>query len=297
MVEHLVYSFVIDEHPKFSYQAWHLARSLIKHCGAKPADINVQVTPYVHPEIRRIFFREGYNVRDIQGLGDGQFCNKIAQLPNLLDLACDRIILLDTDMIAVGDIRPLLHGNRVQAKVVDLSNPSLDALKEIFTASGGVNPEVMMVDATDEQTIVGNANGGFYAVPQELASQFSREWRRWMEWLLRNDEVLRREGKLNHIDQISAALAFQRSKVPYAPAPSNVNYYIHFHGQHRYFDENEPICLLHYHSVTMNLLGQIEPQVKLTGLEASAVAAANQQIREGFQSALFQNFRYGTRVR
>ena len=34
-----IFSFVVDTDPKFAYQGYHLARSLIEHCGGDAADI------------------------------------------------------------------------------------------------------------------------------------------------------------------------------------------------------------------------------------------------------------------
>jgi hypothetical protein len=33
----VIFSFVVDSNPKFAYQGYHLARSLIEHCGNEPA--------------------------------------------------------------------------------------------------------------------------------------------------------------------------------------------------------------------------------------------------------------------
>ncbi len=138
----------------------------------------------------------------------------------------------------------------------------------------------------------GNANGGFYAIPRALVMQFSAEWRRWALWLLANDEPLRREGRLANVDQVSAALAFHISGIPWLAAPSNVNYFVHFAGKHRYLDRSLPIALIHYHDVSMNVVGLIEPPPTLNAAEAAAIAQANRQITQGFNNVLFWNFRY-----
>ncbi len=292
MVERIIYSFVVDEHPKFAYQAWHLARSLIRHCAADPSDITIQVTPGVPSAIAQIFRSEGYAVRSLEPFGDGKWCNKIGQLPNLLDEACDRIVLLDTDMIAVADIRPFLHGTSVQAKVVDCANPSLAALRDVMSGRSSQSFALMPTDATGEPTLVGNANGGFYAVPRQQAGSFHAAWRKWALWLLDHGEPLRRENKMNHVDQVSAAMAFQISAVPFLPAPSNVNYFLHLRADHRYYDPNCPIALLHYHDSTMNAAGQLEPAVALAPIALAAVDVANRQIRDDCQTTLLANYQH-----
>ncbi len=289
----IVYSSVVDGHPKFAYQAWHLARSLRLHCAAHPGDIAIQVTPTVPQAVRDAFRAEGYTVRNLEPFGDRKWCNKIAQIPGLLDEDCDRIVLLDTDMIAVGDIRPFLHGAAVQAKVVDQANPPLVILQEIMTSASGEMGPLMRADASPDLTMVGNANGGLYAIPQPLAAAFQAAWRDWAIWLLAHAEPLARTGYAAHIDQVSAALAFRLSGIPFVPLASNVNYFLHFHGEHHYFDRRRPIALLHYHDTAMDAEGRLMSPPWLTDLEAEAVRAANQQMRTFDQAQLRAAYHQG----
>ena len=209
-------------------------------------------------------------------------------------MSFDRIVLLDTDTIAVGDLRPFLGGDAVQGKIVDLPIPSLAALNELYDAAGGrLAPELVVADAASELTFLGNANGGFYAIPRALAVDFANEWQRWVQWLLINDRLLRKEGRLNHVDQIAVAFAVQISKIPFDLAPSNVNYFIHFEGRHSYFDPRCPIALIRYHN-TMNVLGLLEPPYRPNQIEREAITRANRQISESFDNMLFWDYRYAT---
>ncbi len=291
MTERVVYSFIVDQPAPFAHQAWSLAHSLILHCGAAPRDIALQLTPEVPAEIAAVFAAEGYRVHRISRFGDGKWCNKIMQAPNLFDEDCDRIVLLDTDMIAVGDLRPFLQGDRVQAKVVDCANPRLETLLELTASLGRDTPPQMRTDATNEPTIVGNANGGFYAIPRALVRPFHEAWRRWALWLFDHGAPLVRDGMTQHIDQVSAALAFCISGVPFSPAPSNVNYFLHFRADHSHFDPEQPISLLHYHQTAMNAAGELEPPMPLTPVEAAAVGVANRAIRERAQAEFLDRFR------
>lgn len=287
------YSFVVDENPVFAYQGWHLAKSLRHHCAARTEEIHVQFTQSVTPEVIGLFDAEGYRTHRIPPFGDAKWCNKLSQLPNLFAEDCEYFVLLDTDMIAVADLRSFIVGEAVQGKIVDWPNPSLDALHELYARAGGMRePRLIAAEAEDVQTFFGNANGGFYAVPSPLAQRFSEAWRRWAEWLLANDEPLQREGKSGHIDQIGAAFAVQLSDVPFANAPSNINYFIHLPGAHRYLERDRPIALLHYHTASMNVLGLIEPPIPLDETETAAVAEANRLISSDFQNALFWSYRY-----
>jgi hypothetical protein len=182
----------------------------------------------------------------------------------------------------------------VQAKIVDGPNPALATLAEIFSQAGGRMPATVPTDAGNAATCLGNANGGFYAIPRALAAPFSSAWRKWAQFLLDHDEPLRRAGKTNHVDQVSAALAFNLSAIPFAPAPSNVNYFVHYQAARHYFDASRPIGIIHYHDSTVSMDGTIAPAIPLSPAERAAVAAANRQIRDGFDNALFWDFRYAT---
>lgn len=282
-----IFSFIVDDDPSFAYQGWHLAQSLIKHHGGEFEAIHVHFTPTVKPENKLIFADLGCRVHEIEPFGDGKYCNKIAQLENLKPCEFDRAVLLDTDMIAVADFRDMLATDAIQAKIVDLANPSISVLKEIATAAGMRTwPPQLSTDGRDGVTSLGNCNGGFYAVPRMLFDRLAAEWRHWALWLLDHNEPLRNEGKEAHIDQVSLWLSIHMAGLPFTPAPSNLNYYIHFTGPHFYFASARPIALLHYHTATLGGLGLIEPKTQLTEIERQAVACANAQIRRGLDEAL-----------
>jgi len=288
--EKLIYSFVIDAAPDFLFQGFSLARSLVRQCGAAPADINVQLTPAVPEKVRALFSAEGYRTHDLEPFGDHKYCNKLSQIPNLLDQEHDRLILLDTDMIAVGNPRPFLSGSAVQAKVVDLPNPPLETLLEIFAAAGGRPSSFMRVDALPVETVTGNANGGFYAVPKSLAAPFSTAWRQWVLWLLDNDSILRRAGYLANTDQIGAALAFHFSGIDFTPAPSNLNFFLHLDASHGYHDQKKSLVFLHYHNACMNADGFIVPKTDLSHTLKKTVADANRQIADDLNALLEKGF-------
>lgn len=287
------FSFVIDTGPSMAYQGYHLAHSLLSHCTPEPASIHVQFTPEVSPRVRSVFASLGCTVHEIARFGDGRYCNKIAQLENLRGIECDLLVLLDTDMILVADLRPFLVAGALQSKVVDWPNPSLEALEKVARRAGmRTLPDKIWVDSRMGKTYVGNSNGGFYAIPRALIGQVSEAWKKWAKWLLENDEPLRHEGKLMHIDQVAMWLAIHTAGIPYVPAPSNVNYYLHLRGRHCYCDRTGPIAVLHYHDTSLNVLGQIEPRVRLTRREANSVRRANAQIESHFDNRVFWDLRY-----
>lgn len=290
----VIFSFIVDDDPTFVYAGWHLARSLIQHCGGQPSAIVVQCTPEV-PEDRRAIFRDlGCRVLSIDRFGDGRYCNKLNQLEGLKAFDFDKVVLLDTDMIAVSDLRPYLDGASILAKIVDAPNPPIAALREIAILSGLRQlPALAETDTGEGETYVGNCNGGFYSAPKALVEKLSIGWRYWALWLLNNIEPLERLGQSSHVDQVSFLLAVHHLGLPLTLAPSNVNYYTHQAGAHQYFDPNRPLALLHYHTPRLDVLGRIVAQPDANPIGREAVERANEQIGQGFDNRVFWELRYG----
>jgi hypothetical protein len=287
-----VFSFVVDAAPVFSYEGWHLARSLIEHCGGNPAAVHVQCTPEVSERQRRLFRELGCTVHEVARFGDGRYCNKLNQLESVASVDFDRIVLLDTDTIALADLRPFLRHDAILGKIVDFARPSLAVLDEIAAAAGmKQRPAICKTDADGEDTYLGNCNGGFYCVPKAFCEQLSRDWRRWALWLLDNIEPLQRAGRENNVDQVSFWLAVHRADLPFAAAPANLNYFIHLDGAHFYFDETRDIALLHYHKC-LNMLGLLQARDGLEPRAEAAIARANRQIGKGFDNRVFWDLRY-----
>jgi hypothetical protein len=82
-------------------------RCLIQHCGDKPTAVHIQFTPEVAESARQPFAELGCTLHEVARFGDGRYCNKVGQIENLsgYDFRC--AVLLDTDMIAVGDLRSI----------------------------------------------------------------------------------------------------------------------------------------------------------------------------------------------
>jgi hypothetical protein len=288
-----IFSFIIDDDPAFVYEGWHLARSLIEYCGRDPSAIVVQCTPEVSEDVRVIFRGLGCRVQQIARFGDGRHCNKLGQLDNLDAFEFDCAVLLDTDTIALSDIRPFLNDTAIGGKIVDAENPPLHTLEEIAAASGlqGL-PPVCKTDTGTAKTFIANCNGGFYSVPKAFCERLSTEWRRWALWLLDNVEPLERVGKKQHVDQVSFWLAVQHAGLPFVIAPSNINYYVHLADGPSYFDNSRPVALLHYHVSSLDVLGLIRPRIDPNPTGEAAVAAANRLIGGGFDNRVFWEMRY-----
>lgn len=288
-----IYSFVLDFQSYFFYQGWLLARSLEEKCGAAPSDIHIHFTAESNLELLNKFSKAGYQLHPLERFGDGKYCNKIAQISALAEQVHDIAVLLDTDMIAVSDLRPYFDSNHIRAKVVDCANPPIDTLREILTLSGISHvQEGCPTDSGDGLTLLGNCNGGLYIIPKSQLEVLGERWVHWATWLLNHSAPLRKVGKESHIDQVSFMLALHELNLPFRGLEANANFYVHFTGQHLYYDSHRPIALLHYHGTSLNVLGKIElPYVADESLH-KIITQANQQIGEYFDNQLFWSYRY-----
>lgn len=293
-IEDIGFSFIVDEDPRFAYQGWHLAHSIMDQLHALPSSIFVQFTREVDSQTIDAFRLLGCRTTKIERFGDGKYCNKLAQWNGeLRGSIFNQFIFLDTDTIFVGDCLDQLRSDVICAKVVDLANPPIDVFEEVMCAAGfSALPNACRVDASQEKTYFANSNGGLYSIPKQFADILFESWRRWSLWLLGNSEPLRRANKTGHIDQISFCIAVHETGLPFQFIPSNLNYFVHFVGQHYYYDSTKPISLLHYHNDSVNVVGLLDPAGAVTPAEKEAIGQANSQIARHFQNKLFWEMRY-----
>ena len=293
-IEDIGFSFIVDENPRFAYQGWHLAHSIIERLHAAPSSIFVQFTSEVDSQAVDVFKSLGCRTIKIDRFGDGQYCNKIAQWSDVLrESSFKQFIFLDTDTIFVQDLLHELRSDIICAKVVDLANPPIGVLEEIMRAAGfSALPQECRVDASEDITYLANSNGGLYSIPKQFVDCLFESWRRWSLWLLANPEPLRKVNKIGHIDQISFCMAIHDTGLPFELIPSNLNYFVHFAGPHSYYNSTKPISLLHYHNDSVNVVGLLDPPGAATSAEKEAVGQANSQIAKHFNNKLFWEMRY-----
>jgi hypothetical protein len=288
------FSFIVDEDPRFAYQGWHLAHSIIEQLHARPCSVFVQFTPGVDSQTIDLFRLLGCQTTQIERFGDGKACNKLAQWNNKLASSnLKQFIFLDTDTIFVRDCLDQLRSDAICAKVVDLANPPIEILQEVMRAAGfNVLPSACSVDASQDKTYFANSNGGLYNIPKRFADIIFESWRRWCLWLLDNPELLRIVNKLGHVDQVSFCIAVHETGLPFRFVPSNLNYFVHFAGPHYYYDSTKPISMLHYHNDSLNVVGLLDPPGAVTPAEKEAIGEANSQIGRHFENKLFWEMRY-----
>ena len=289
----LAVSFVIDGDPVFAYTGWNLAHSLKTHLAIEWRDIHVQFISDVACETVDAFQALGCSTHELSRFGDGKYCNKLAQWDNLRAVEADVFLFLDTDMICVANFAELIPSAAIGGKVVDLDNPRLPTLDTIFAQAGfSDRPPIIRAEARDAPTYRANCNGGFYSVPRQFADTLFDSWRRHALELLGNNGPLASAGKESHVDQVAFCMAVHETALPFENLPSNLNYFLHFQGEHTLLNAGLPLCLLHYHNASIDVLGLLAPAGAQNGREQAAVEEANRQIRNSFNTRFFWDLRY-----
>jgi len=281
------YSCVVDSSSVFYFQTWGLVNSLIKMAKIPPSHIFVHYTK----EADRIAIEEltnlDVNLIPIARFGDGKYCNKLIQLDTKEFEDADYVFLMDADMIVLGELFHLCNPNAISGKVVDLANPDLSILKNLFDLAGFKGyPIICNVDCGDGQTFQNNLNGGLYVVPRKFILPLRDRWKKWALWLLDNIHTLEKENKQNHVDQISFSLATFDLSIPVINVERKYNYPLHLPIE----KFGNPI-VLHYHR-NISKLGLIYTEGECDKEFHSAIQNANNLIGSFFNNKIFWSFRY-----
>ena len=241
-------SFVVDKLPAHYYQAELLLHSLEQNTSYTKETIVVQCLSRVDKEFLDYLTVNNYTFNIIEPYLDGKYCNKLQQLEYFIDKGIDGVILMDTDMFAMGDLSDIC-GKEIIAKRVDAPNPSLVTLQNIYKQASLATPSVVKSDwdMPNNETLENNFNGGFYYVPQHLISTMSKEWKKWGEWLYAQPELFEHKSQFIHVDQISFSLAVHANKLAYKLLSANYNFPIHSSLKIDSFEDTKEIKIIHYH--------------------------------------------------
>lgn len=160
----------------------------------------------------------------------------------------DFVVLTDVDIVFAGRAPLEDLGHAVCGKLVDLPNPRIDILRNIFTTAGLPFPEECEAHYWDERgervtfpTFIGNFNGGMYAIDAAVLSKLGDAWAKWSRWLIERIELV--EQWRHHLDQISFCMAVNALGLPQGVLDDAWNFPLHL-GADR--EGREPF-LLHHH--------------------------------------------------
>ena len=224
----IYYSCVVDAAPLFYWQTWGLVNSLLKLAKVSANQIYVHYTP----EVDRAFLSQvetlGVNLKAIARLGDGKYCNKIAQLQTKEFTSAKCVVLLDTDMVVLQELSAIYTTKAIKGKIDDLANPELSILQAIFHRAGfEQHPAIRSADYDGNPTFENNFNGGLYVIPGTIIEPLGKRWQHWANWLLANLEILTEVNKQAHVDQISFALATHELSLTVRDVGREYNYPLH----------------------------------------------------------------------
>lgn len=275
MSESIIFSCVLDNHPKFFQQVLLWVLSLTKYAGQSPSTLVVHIVEGCPHDWINVLDATGVHIRHIEPFDPrSPHSNKIQQLRTELLYQYDIAVLCDTDIVFCSNIQGLLHNDAVQARIVDVANPPLDIWKDIFnSAKFPADPAAVNAQFDETETYEFNFNGGFYVIPQRYLSTISIDWEKWAHWLIDRREILRQWSV--HVDQVAFGLAIYENNIPIKPLPEHINVPTHCPG---FFDTRkldvEP-AVLHYHSAV-----DASGNLKTTGATAvdKSVGIANSLI-------------------
>lgn len=286
------YSCVVDATAAFNYQCWAWIQSLLTKALISPEQIFIHYTPEVHPDFLEKLKPLKVNLRAIERLGDGKYCNKLRQLetPEFESAQC--VFLLDTDMLVFQPLTELYTANTICGKVEDRAQPALQDLKAIFKHAGfSIFPEICESDCEPLPTFQNNLNGGLYVIPGNLIATLKNHWKKWALWLL-DSGLLKPIHKAFCVEQVALSMASHDLGLPVKNIERKYNYPV--------VSDNLKLCgpltakpmVLHYHR-NLSEVGLIELDGESDEDLNASIEEGNQIFIENFDSSIFWNFRYG----
>jgi len=284
-----VYSCLVDNNPKFQYQAWIWVNSLIKNADIMPENIFMHCIKGTDNEFKNTCSRLGVNIHDVEPFGDGKYCNKLSQLFNLALHDADLIILMDTDTFIVENFENQLDTDKICAKPVDTHTPDTVTFEKLFLiAELQKKLDDTKSTTTCMPTYGANFNGGLYSIPAKFAGSLHSSWVKWVNWLLEytknSEETL---FPAIHIDQIGFCMAVHENNFPVRELDPAFNFPLHQTEQQV---TREPY-MLHYHWL-LDDVGLIE--YSANPILNDAILKANEAIKEIFNNSIYWNWRYET---
>lgn len=288
------YSCVVDDNPKFYYQGFIFVNSLINIAKVSGDRIFVHLTAK-NPQFENFLKEKGVNIKFIEPWGDKKYCNKLQQLETKELQNADFVWFCDADIAITEDLASLVKDNqdKVLAKIVDFSNPSIEKLKSIYDFFDIKYPKISTDTLSAEQTFEGNFNGGLYGIPSKYIASFGKAWKKYAKEMLESVKVKDiLEEKINHIDQIAFSLALKELKLDYKTLGYEYNCPAHIKNIDLLNTKlKNTVKVVHYHSNISNtgLLHQIA-----NNYLQEPIDRVNEIIKNNFNNSFFWSYRYET---
>jgi hypothetical protein len=244
------YACLLDVKPKFVYQLWVWVTTLLDEAGVPPSDLYVHVVRRGHgfePAVEAYLRERGVRYGYVEPYGNGHFQNRMRQLENPVLREREYAVLCDTDLAFLAPLDPWIGLGGVCAKEVDVPNPPLPQLEELFRRAGFDRfPATTRCTVDDGETFVSNCNGGVWILRTELFDELARRWPRWLQWTSWQRDLL--GVHIFHVMQIAFALTLWEMGEPVVPLPAVANFPTNAPPE-RYERQGEAPLVLHYHEM------------------------------------------------
>jgi SAM-dependent methyltransferase len=206
---------VVDDDPRLHLEALRWFATLTGLAGVDPSDLVVHAVGPTDSDALDLLRSKGVSIRGIELFDErSPHCNKIAGALSLAATAgAVPAVLSDADVVFCDDPRSVAVGpGAVALKPVDLPNPPLEVLRNVFAAASVPEPPTEALDFAKGETLQGNGNGGVYVVSAGTLGVLTERWASWARWLLD------RRGLLGEfpvfVDQVALALALADGGIP-----------------------------------------------------------------------------------
>lgn len=178
------------------------------------------------------------------------YANKLRMLEFVEDHDFDVLVMLDCDVLVMGDLTPYLSTTAVAAKPADLDRLTDAEWLALFAALRVPVPERSTVATTSGQAMYPYFNSGVIFVPAAVCRALLRSWTTLIAELFTLYETqpdLVPKHYAFHADQLSLSCALLRDAVPARALPVSLNYPTHISVHPAVAAAAPPPLILHYH--------------------------------------------------
>jgi hypothetical protein len=276
-----VFSCVVDQNPRFHFEALRWYATLNRIVGVDPADLAVHLVGGGESAQLDYLRGRGVSVNEVEEFDKRHLhCNKISGALALADASIEGLaVLTDTDVAFLEDPRALaVSPQGIASRIVVWPTPTIEVLTVLFGEAGLELPPLVPLGWPEgAYSVAGNGNGGVYLVPGGLLRRVADAWSQWARWLLDRIHLFGQVRRLG-LDQVAMAMALTSEGLGWAQLDNRWNFATDSFW--RSDPDLSPPAGLHYHRA-------VEPSGELTRTGVPMVdhriEAANAAIRVVWQ--------------
>jgi hypothetical protein len=160
------------------------------------------------------------------------------------------VVFSDCDKVYFEAIKLWIRGSTVKAAPF-VSRPPFRVFEHLFEVNRLGAPRFCLrvpdkaVEGSDARTVPGNVNGGTYIVPAALIGSIEQAWRKWIDWLLGNLDMISEWHR--NVDQIAFALAMEELDLDVAELPKYFDMGVNVRSVQLTPDGKPIVGAIHYH--------------------------------------------------